>query len=68
LHPGFARTEIVAANSFCCDTMTLEGARYLKSEHLTAFDCANPCGCTAKRALSVDSHIRMMAAADLCDN
>ena len=27
------------------------------------FDCANPCGRTGTRCLSVDSHIRMMAAA-----
>jgi len=27
------------------------------------FDCANPCGRTGRRFLSVDSHIRMMAAA-----
>ncbi len=27
------------------------------------FDCANPCGRTGKRCLSVDSHIRMIAAA-----
>ena len=27
------------------------------------FDCANPCGRTGKRYLSVESHIRMMAAA-----
>jgi ribonucleoside-diphosphate reductase alpha chain len=27
------------------------------------FDCANPCGKIGKRYLSVDSHIRMMAAA-----
>ena len=27
------------------------------------FDCANPCGKTGKRYLSVESHIRMMAAA-----
>ena len=26
------------------------------------FDCANPCGRIGKRALSVESHIRMMAA------
>ena len=26
------------------------------------FDCANPCGRTGKRYLSVESHIRMMAA------
>src|SRR4029077_9487907 len=59
---GFARAEIDAANSFCCGAMTLEGAPYLKPEHLAVFDCANPCGRTGTRALSVDSHIRMMAA------
>ena len=59
---GFARAEIDAANSFCCGAMTLEGAPYLKPEHLAVFDCASPCGRTGKRALSVDSHIRMMAA------
>src|SRR5271166_1824476 len=59
---GFARAEIDAANSFCCGAMTLEGAPHLKSEHLAVFDCANPCGRNGTRALSVDSHIRMMAA------
>ncbi len=43
--------------------MTLEGAPYLKQEHYPVFDCANPCGRTGKRYLSVESHIRMMAAA-----
>ena len=43
--------------------MTLEGAPYLRHEHLPVFDCANPCGRTGKRYLSVESHIRMMAAA-----
>jgi ribonucleoside-diphosphate reductase alpha chain len=43
--------------------MTLEGAPFLKAEHLAVFDCANPCGRTGKRFLSVESHIRMMAAA-----
>ncbi len=43
--------------------MTLEGAPYLKPEHLPVFDCANPCGPSGTRCLSVDSHIRMMAAA-----
>jgi len=59
---GFARAEIDAANSFCCGAMTLEGAPHLKPEHLAVFDCANPCGRAGTRALSVDSHIRMMAA------
>ena len=31
-------------------------------EHLPVFDCANPCGRKGKRYLSVESHIRMMAA------
>ena len=43
--------------------MTLEGAPDLKPEHLPVFDCANPCGRIGKRFLSVESHIRMMAAA-----
>jgi ribonucleoside-diphosphate reductase alpha chain len=43
--------------------MTLEGAPFLKKEHYAVFDCANPCGKTGKRYLSVESHILMMAAA-----
>ena len=43
--------------------MTLEGAPHLKTEHYNVFDCANPCGKKGKRFLSVDSHIKMMAAA-----
>ena len=60
---GFSKAEIDAANSFACGAMTLEGAPYLKPEHYPVFDCANPCGRTGKRYLSVESHIRMMAAA-----
>jgi ribonucleoside-diphosphate reductase alpha chain len=43
--------------------MTVEGAPHLKAEHYPVFDCANPCGKVGKRYLSVESHIRMMAAA-----
>ncbi len=60
---GFSSREIEAANVFVCGTMTLEGAPGLKDAHLPVFDCANPCGKTGKRHLSVESHIRMMAAA-----
>jgi ribonucleoside-diphosphate reductase alpha chain len=60
---GFTKSEIEAANSYACGAMTLEGAPYLKAEHLSVFDCANPCGRIGKRYLSVESHIRMMAAA-----
>ncbi|HEX3808512.1 MAG TPA: vitamin B12-dependent ribonucleotide reductase [Rhizomicrobium sp.] len=59
---GFARAEVDAANLHVCGAMTLEGAPHLKAEHLPVFDCANPCGRIGKRALSVESHIRMMAA------
>jgi ribonucleoside-diphosphate reductase alpha chain len=62
-HIGFSRKEIEAANIHVCGAMTLEGAPFLKDEHLPVFDCANPCGKIGKRYLSVDSHIRMMAAA-----
>ncbi len=59
---GYSKDEIEAANTWCCGSMTLEGAPHLKDEHLSVFDCANPCGRNGKRYLSVDSHIRMMAA------
>ncbi|MBV9549753.1 MAG: vitamin B12-dependent ribonucleotide reductase, partial [Alphaproteobacteria bacterium] len=59
---GFAKPDIDAANLHVCGAMTLEGAPHLKAEHLPVFDCANPCGRTGKRFLSVESHIRMMAA------
>ncbi len=60
---GFTRAEIEAANIFVCGAMTLEGAPHLKPEDYAVFDCASPCGRTGKRYLSVESHIRMMAAA-----
>ncbi len=62
-HLGFSKADIAAANDHVCGTMTLEGAPYLKDEHLSVFDCANPCGKKGKRFLSVNSHITMMAAA-----
>ena len=60
---GFSKAEIEAANVHVCGAMTLEGAPHLKVEHYVVFDCANPCGRIGKRYLSVESHIRMMAAA-----
>jgi ribonucleoside-diphosphate reductase alpha chain len=62
-HIGFTKREIEAANVHVCGAMTVEGAPHLKPEHYPVFDCANPCGRTGKRYLSVESHIRMMAAA-----
>jgi ribonucleoside-diphosphate reductase alpha chain len=60
---GFAKTDVERANIHVCGAMTLEGAPGLKPEHLPVFDCANPCGRLGRRYLSVESHIRMMAAA-----
>jgi ribonucleoside-diphosphate reductase alpha chain len=62
-HLGFTKREIEAANIHVCGAMTVEGAPHLKPEHYAVFDCANPCGRTGKRFLSVESHIRMLAAA-----
>ncbi|SLN36503.1 Vitamin B12-dependent ribonucleotide reductase [Roseivivax jejudonensis] len=62
-HLGYSKADIEAANDHVCGTMTLEGAPHLKDEHLSVFDCANPCGKKGKRYLSVESHIHMMAAA-----
>ena len=60
---GFSKSQIEKANVYICGAMTLEGAPHIKSEHLSVFDCANPCGKIGKRYLSVLSHIHMMAAA-----
>jgi ribonucleoside-diphosphate reductase alpha chain len=62
-HLGFTKAQIDAANDHVCGTMTVEGAPHLKAEHLPVFDCANICGKRGTRYLSVESHIRMMAAA-----
>ena len=59
---GFSKADIDDANLHVCGAMALEGAPHLKFEHLPVFDCANPCGRIGTRALSVESHIRMMAA------
>jgi len=49
---GFTKSEIEAANVYCCGAMTLEGAPHINDEHLSVFDCANPCGKIGKRSLS----------------
>lgn len=60
---GFTDEEIEAANTYICGTMTVEGAPYLKEEHLPVFDCANKCGQIGERYIHTHGHIRMMAAA-----
>ncbi len=59
---GFSDEEVSAANDYICGTMTVEGAPYLKDEHLSVFDCANKCGKKGKRFIHAHGHIRMMAA------
>ncbi len=60
---GFTDEEIEAANIYICGTMTVEGAPYLKDEHLPVFDCANKCGQKGERYIHAHGHIRMMGAA-----
>jgi ribonucleoside-diphosphate reductase alpha chain len=62
-HLGFSKKDVEVANEHVCGAMTLEGAPHLSTQHLAVFDCASPCGRKGKRSLSVESHIRMMAAA-----
>lgn len=58
----FTDQQIQQANDYVCGTMTLEGAPNLKDIDLPVFDCASKCGCYGTRMISVDGHIRMMAA------
>ncbi|HEY0895204.1 MAG TPA: vitamin B12-dependent ribonucleotide reductase, partial [Sphingobacteriaceae bacterium] len=60
---GFSRQQIAEANEYICGTMTIEGAPYLKDEHLAIFDCANKCGQKGVRFIHAHGHIKMMAAA-----
>ncbi|HYH14736.1 MAG TPA: vitamin B12-dependent ribonucleotide reductase, partial [Flavisolibacter sp.] len=60
---GFNEDQIAAANDYVCGTMTVEGAPFLKEEHLPVFDCANKCGNKGQRYIHAHGHIRMMAAA-----
>ncbi len=60
---GFTDEDIRKANDYCCGTMTLEGAPFLKPEHYAVFDCANKCGRYGTRSIKWDAHVEMMAAA-----
>lgn len=59
---GFTEEQIIESNTYVCGTMTIEGAPFLKNEHLSVFDCANRCGKTGTRFIHPHGHIRMMAA------
>ena len=60
---GYSEAEIEKANDFICGTGTVEGAPFLKEEHLAVFDCANKCGKKGERFIHAHGHIRMMSAA-----
>ncbi len=61
-HLGFTRAQIDEASDVIVGRMTIEGAPYLKPEHLSVFDCANRCGKTGQRFLAPMSHVKMMAS------
>lgn len=60
---GFTARQIEEANEIVCGHMTIEGAPFIREEHLPVFDCANRCGKTGRRFIAAEGHIRMMAAA-----
>lgn len=60
---GFTDEQVEAANDYICGTMTIEGAPFLKAEHLPVFDCANKCGKKGVRYIHAHGHIKMMASA-----
>lgn len=61
-HFGLTNAQIAEANEKICGTMTVEGAPFIKDEHLAVFDCANKCGMKGQRFIAPMGHIRMMAA------
>ncbi len=60
---GFTAQQIREASYVVCGRMTVEGAPFLRQEHLAIFDCANKCGADGKRFIQPRAHIQMMAAA-----
>jgi ribonucleoside-diphosphate reductase alpha chain len=60
---GFTNQQIEEASAYICGRMTVEGAPYLKDEHLAVFDCATPCGRYGERYIRPLAHVDMMAAA-----
>jgi ribonucleoside-diphosphate reductase alpha chain len=60
---GFTTRQIEEASAHICGRMTVEGAPYLKDEHLAVFDCATPCGKYGTRYIRPLAHVDMMAAA-----
>jgi ribonucleoside-diphosphate reductase alpha chain len=60
---GFSEARINEANDYVCGRQTIEGAPFLRDEHLSVFDCANRNGKYGERFIHHTGHIKMMAAA-----
>ena len=60
-HLGLTDEDIAQIDVYYGGTGSVENAPYLKDEHCTVFDCANPVGPTG-RALKWQAHLQMMAA------
>jgi len=60
-HLGLSDDDIGQIDIYYGGTGSIENAPYLKDEHCTIFDCANPVGPTG-RALKWQAHLQMMAA------
>jgi ribonucleoside-diphosphate reductase alpha chain len=59
---GFTSFEIREATEWVCGQQTIEGAPYLKDEHLAVFDTANRNGRNGQRLIHHTGHIKMLAA------
>ncbi|MDR2094625.1 MAG: adenosylcobalamin-dependent ribonucleoside-diphosphate reductase [Treponema sp.] len=59
---GYRDDEIAEAELYICGSMGIEGAPYLKKEHLKVFDTATPSGKNGRRSIPWKAHIGMMAA------
>ena len=59
---GFSDAGIEAANIYCFGSGSMEGAPYLKPEHLEVFDCAKPQGQRSARYVSPYGIVKMMGA------
>ena len=60
---GFSTEDVRSANDVVCGRQTIEGAPYLRDEHLPVFDTANRNGKFGERFIHHNGHIKMMAAA-----
>jgi ribonucleoside-diphosphate reductase alpha chain len=58
---GYGEKERMEIVEYVIENMTIEGAPYLKDEHLTIFDCAVASG-KGTRSISWKGHVKMVAA------